>query len=99
MNEFMALVKEMRTAQKEYFKLRKAGASHAANNAPDLEMNNPNLTRRGSYNLEERIAEITIAEADGKGFRRSPLFTEEMMGFPFLWTTLPFLSASGAPRR
>ena len=33
MNEFMALVKEMRTAQKEYFKLRKAGASHAANDA------------------------------------------------------------------
>ena len=33
MNEFMALVKEMRTAQKEYFKLRKAGASHAVNDA------------------------------------------------------------------
>ena len=30
MDEFMALVKEMRTAQKEYFRLRKAGASHAA---------------------------------------------------------------------
>lgn len=33
MIEFMALVKEMRTAQKEYFKLRKAGASHAAQDA------------------------------------------------------------------
>ena len=33
MNEFMALVKEMRTAQKEYFKLRKSGASHAAQDA------------------------------------------------------------------
>ena len=32
---------------------------------------------------------------DGKGFRLSPLFTEEMMGFPLMWTTLPFLSQSG----
>ena len=32
---------------------------------------------------------------DGSGFRLSPLFTEEMMGFPFLWTTLPFLQLSG----
>lgn len=30
MTEFMKLVREMRTAQKEYFKARKAGASHAA---------------------------------------------------------------------
>ena len=36
--------------------------------------------------------------AGGKGFRLSPLFTEEMMGFPLMWTTLPFLSASGAPK-
>jgi len=27
----------------------------------------------------------------GGTFRLSPLFTEEMMGFPFLWTALPFL--------
>ena len=36
-------------------------------------------------------------ESDGGIFRLSPLFTEEMMGFPFLWTTLPFLRQSGAP--
>ena len=32
---------------------------------------------------------------DGTPFRLSPLFTEEMMGFPFLWTTLPFLKRDG----
>ena len=39
-----------------------------------------------------------FAAPDGGTFRLSPLFTEEMMGFPFLWTTLPFLSPSGAPK-
>ena len=34
----------------------------------------------------------------GQTSRLSPLFTEEMMGFPFLWTTLPFLRPSGAPK-
>jgi hypothetical protein len=28
---------------------------------------------------------------DGNTFRLSPLFTEEMMGFPLMWTALPFL--------
>ena len=32
---------------------------------------------------------------DGETFRLSPLFTEEMMGFPLMWTTLPFLSHNG----
>jgi hypothetical protein len=36
------------------------------------------------------------AENAGQTSRLSPLFTEEMMGFPFLWTTLPFLRQSGA---
>lgn len=31
----------------------------------------------------------------GEPSRLSPLFTEEVMGFPFLWTTLPFLSPDG----
>ena len=38
------------------------------------------------------------ADKDGVHSRLSPLFTEEMMGFPFLWTTLPFLRPSGAPK-
>ena len=40
---------------------------------------------------------ISIPKEDGQTFRLSPLFTEEMMGFPFLWTTLPFLRHNGAP--
>ena len=35
---------------------------------------------------------------DGTPSRLSPLFTEEMMGFPLMWTALPFLSESGAPK-
>lgn len=31
----------------------------------------------------------------GITFRLSPLFTEEMMGFPLMWTTYPFLSQNG----
>ena len=34
-------------------------------------------------------------ENDGQPFRLSPLFTEEMMGFPLMWTTLPFYSENG----
>ena len=30
-------------------------------------------------------------DEDGSIFRLSPLFTEEMMGFPSMWTALPFL--------
>ena len=42
-----------------------------------------------------RLTEDSFLNTDGKGFRLSPLFTEEMMGFPFLWTTLPFLRQDG----
>lgn len=41
---------------------------------------------------------VSVPREDGQGFRLSPLFTEEMMGFPFLWTTYPFLRGSGAPK-
>jgi hypothetical protein len=34
-------------------------------------------------------------KAAGGTSRLSPLFTEEMMGFPFLWTALPFLGSNG----
>ena len=43
-------------------------------------------------------ADLLDAVKDGKAFRLSPLFTEEMMGFPFLWTALPFLSENGEPK-
>lgn len=41
-----------------------------------------------------RLQKIS-AGTDGQTSRLSPLFTEEMMGFPFLWTALPFLRTSG----
>ena len=40
----------------------------------------------------------SVVEDDGPTSRLSPLFTEEMMGFPLMWTALPFLSESGAPK-
>jgi hypothetical protein len=36
-----------------------------------------------------------IAAQTGKTSQLNPLFVEEMMGFPLMWTTLPFLSQSG----
>ena len=46
--------------------------------------------------MPEVIAQIAVsAENGGQTSRLSPLFTEEMMGFPFLWTALPFLQESG----
>ena len=42
-----------------------------------------------------RLAKVSSPKTDGGTFRLSPLFTEEMMGFPFGWTTLPFLSRNG----
>jgi hypothetical protein len=48
--------------------------------------------------LARKIAESTELDNAGKTSRLSPLFTEEMMGFPLMWTALPFLSESGAPK-
>ena len=41
--------------------------------------------------LESAVDFLTKSESGGQTSHLSPLFTEEMMGFPFLWTTLPFL--------
>ena len=38
---------------------------------------------------------LGLKDRGGITFRLSPLFTEEMMGFPLGWTELPFLSTSG----
>ena len=40
---------------------------------------------------------LGLKERGGCTFQLSPLFTQEMMGFPFGWTEWPFLSQSGAP--
>ena len=64
------------------------------------DLNNPKLAERNKSNLEEEVAKMVVSQEQDAGStsRLSPLFTEEMMGFPFLWTTLPFLRPSGAPK-
>ena len=51
-----------------------------------------------SMGVADVVTTLANQEQDGSPFRLSPLFTEEMMGFPFLWTTLPFLRPSGAQK-
>ena len=65
----------------------------------EMDLNNPALAERNKSNLEEEVAKIVVSQgsADGTTSRLSPLFTEEMMGFPSLWVTLPFLRQSGEP--
>lgn len=46
----------------------------------------------------DSIVKRILQKNDGQGFRLNPLYTEEMMGFPFLWTTLPFLWVDGAEK-
>ena len=48
--------------------------------------------------IADSYVKTTKSETAGKTSRLSPLFTEEMMGFPLMWTALPFLSESGASK-
>ena len=48
---------------------------------------------RGKSNLTDEIA--NIYKPAGRNSQLNPLFVEEMMGFPLMWTTLPYLSRSG----
>jgi hypothetical protein len=62
---------------------------------------NPGIVKAGSgckygETLPDTVGRVCTPTQDGQTFRLSPLFTEEMMGFPFLWTTLPFLKQNGA---
>ena len=57
---------------------------------------NPNLENVMAKELQSMST--YAPSTDGKPSRLSPLFTEEMMGFPLMWVTLPFLSQSGAPK-
>jgi hypothetical protein len=67
-------------------------------------MDNEKLAEREKGNLEEAVAKAWQSDkesqekAGGKTSRLSPLFTEEMMGFPLMWTALPFLSENGEPK-
>lgn len=45
----------------------------------------------------ESVCESSSSEG-GKNSRLNPLFVEEMMGFPLMWTACPFLSESGEPK-
>ena len=64
---------------------------------------NPGVVKEGSGciygetlpDAVERMEKDSGLKRDGVTSRLSPLFTEEMMGFPLMWTTLPFLSLSG----
>jgi hypothetical protein len=74
--------------------------SEQGNNAnvdADSIVNHEHLNLETVIGRVRRANGITAAK-DGKTFRLSPLFTQEMMGFPFGWTELPFLSESGAPK-
>ena len=64
---------------------------------------NPGVVKEGSGciygealpDAVERMEKDCGQKKDGVTSRLSPLFTEEMMGFPLMWTTLPFLSLNG----
>ena len=66
---------------------------------------NPGVTKKGSgckygETLPDVIERIhSDHKKDGKPFRLSPLFTEEMMGFPLMWTALPFFLENGEPKQ
>ena len=50
---------------------------------------------RGKFNLTDEVARIW--KPPGKSSQLSPLFVEEMMGFPKNWTALPFQSGEENP--
>ena len=67
-----------------------------SNEVTDINLNSPNLANRNHSNLEEEVAKhVCSLKIDGETSRLSPLFVEEMMGFPLGWTALPFLSQDG----
>lgn len=74
-------------------------ATPRSNNAPDLDLSNPNLAARRRGNLEEQLArsiQTDSRKTDGRtSLQLNPLFVEEMMGFPSMWTVSPFLIPSG----
>ena len=52
---------------------------------------------RGKGNLSDEVA--TRFKIGGKSSQLSPLFVEEMMGFPKNWTVLPFQSGEENPSK
>ena len=73
-----------------------------ANKVNGCDLDNPNIAFRNKGNLEESVAKAIITSGEestpkrnGATSQLNPLFVEEMMGFPLMWATLPFLSQSG----
>lgn len=57
---------------------------------------NMNMQALKNHNKEKANLSEQIAHKVGGGTSQlNPLFVEEMMGFPLMWTALPFLSTSG----
>ena len=57
---------------------------------------NMNMQALKNHNKEKANLSEQIAHKVGGGTSQlNPLFVEEMMGFPLMWTALPFLSPSG----
>lgn len=67
-------------------------------------LESPLMSGHEAPNLETIVSRQLVSaksyspKNDGEPFRLSPLFTEEMMGFPSLWVALPFLSANGSEK-
>ena len=69
-----------------------------SNNMTELNLANEKVADEKHGRLEGVLAsrlQNSSPKTAGGTFRLSPLFTQEMMGFPYLWTELPFLSISG----
>lgn len=57
---------------------------------------NMNMQALKNHNKEKaNLAEQIAHKVGGGTSQLNPLFVEEMMGFPLMWTALPFLSPSG----
>ena len=62
---------------------------------PNAQESRGNVNRdRGKRNLTDEISKIIphFPPTDGATSQLNPLFVQEMMGFPYLWTELPFQS-------
>ena len=71
-----------------------------SNKVNGLDLNSEEMAQRNRGNLEEAVAKMVVSQVseDGTPSRLSPLFTEEMMGFPSMWLVFPFLSENGAQK-
>ena len=69
-----------------------------ANKVNGMDLNNPKIAQRNKCNIEEEVAKMVVSgevKTFGGTSLLSPLYCEEMMGFPSKWILLPFLSAGG----